>query len=126
MKLKEIQKDDRGTISLLEEGFKNLEEVTIFHTNEGYARGGCIHNIHDEYVCVIEGVIEYVAGEIKKKLFQGDTLKIPAKTPHYFISLIPSIVMEWGCLPSEKKEKHLETRKIVDKINQSNESSKML
>ena len=132
MKLKQIQSDERGSISLLEEGFKNLQEVTVFHTYAGFARGGCVHNIHDEHVCVVEGVIEYFCYdekglEVKKqRLFQGDTIKIKSRTPHYFIAMLDSVVMEWGATPGEKKEKHKETRKIVDKINEQNESSRML
>ena len=120
MKLTKIHSDSRGEINILE-GLSKYPEVTIFKTKKDHARGGCIHNVSDEYNVVIEGIIEYIFdfGSHKevKKLFPGDTIFIPKGTPHYFISLMDSIVLEWGATLEEKKEKHLKTRAVVDKIN---------
>lgn len=125
MKLESIQTDDRGSISILT-GFQNYPEVTIFTTKSGYARGGCIHNIHDEFVCVIEGSIDYYEGNHKFSLNEGQTIMIPRGTPHYFFSKKNSVVLEWGASPEEKKVKHSEMRKIVDDINATKQASEML
>lgn len=92
-------------------------EVTIFHTRQGMARGGCIHHKSDEHTCVISGLVEYVMGECRFILEAGDSMVIPAGTPHYFLSLSDSVVLEWGATPEEKKEKHPEFRAIVEEIN---------
>ena len=42
---------------------------------------------------------------------------IPRNTPHYFIALEDSIILEWGATPEEKINKHKEFRKMVDDIN---------
>ncbi len=117
MQFKTIHEDDRGSIFLLTDGFTNLKEVTIFKTNEGYARGGCIHNFSDEHVVVIEGEVIYVYNGIYIRMQKGDTLLIPKGTPHYFISKTNSVVMEWGPDPKEKEKKHPEYRKLVNELN---------
>ena len=55
-------------------------------------------------------------GGTPHELRVGDALKIPKGTPHYFIAIEDSTVAEWGATPEEKVEKHLETRKIVDRV----------
>jgi mannose-6-phosphate isomerase-like protein (cupin superfamily) len=121
MKLNKIYEDNRGEIYLLTDLFV-FPEITLFRTFQGKARGGCIHKIHDEYVCVLEGSIQYVWEDIEiqtKVLFAGETILIPKNTPHYFKSLSNSLVAEWGASPEEKLEKHITFRKIVDTINES-------
>lgn len=117
MKLDTIHTDGRGSINLLLGDLEEHEEVTIFKTNKGYARGGCIHEKSEEYCCIIEGMVEYVVGSTARICRRGDIVYIPKNTPHYYITLENSVVIEWGANPEEKKEKHLETRKIVDEIN---------
>ena len=123
MKLDSILNDNRGEILLIT-GFKQYPECTMFITKAGYARGGCIHRINDEFVCVIEGNIEYICytptGMSRTKMFAGDTVKVPKNTPHYYISWSDSAVLEWGATPEEKKEKHADFRAIVDEINSRN------
>lgn len=116
MNLTKIYSDERGEIWILE-GFEKYPEVTIFKTNAGYARGGCIHNINDENAVVLEGDIVYFNGDDREHMTPGCSTIILSKTPHYFLSVTDSVVMEWGATPEEKKEKHIEFRKIVDKIN---------
>ena len=116
MILRELFEDFRGKISLLE-GDMTHPEVTIFKTFSGFARGGCIHALHDKYSCVIEGCVEYCIGDKKIRLETGESVVIPQNTPHYYISITDSIVLEWGATPEEKQEKHVEYRKVVDKIN---------
>lgn len=119
MNLKLIHQDNRGSIfSFTDENLK-CPEITIFFTNERYARGGCIHNISDEYACVIHGEVEYVVGNKYYILNDGDSIKIPKATPHYFVSFSNSTVAEWGATEEEKKEKHADYRKIVDRINEN-------
>src|SRR3990167_7395459 len=120
MKLTKIHEDNRGTISILEEDLQGLSEVTIFHTNAGYARGGCIHYLSQEYNTVIIGDIIYYIGDEKLSMKTGESCIIPKSTSHYFISLTDSIVVEWGATPEEKIEKHIKTRKIVEEINNRN------
>ena len=120
MKLDTIHKDRRGSISLMTEDLKQFQEVTVFNTKGGFARGGCIHKKSEEFTIVIEGAVRYVMGGKGLILVCGQSTTIPKNTPHYFISLVDSVVIEWGALPEEKAEKHLATRKIVDAINSSN------
>lgn len=117
LKLKQIHKDDRGEIYLILGNLKEYEEITLFSTNKGFARGGCIHKINDEFNVVLEGKIRYFVGEKEVLMKAGDSLKIPRDTPHYFISLTDSLVSEWGCSPEEKIEKYKPFRDIVDNIN---------
>lgn len=123
MEFKQIHSDKRGTINLLLGDLKEHQEVTIFTTNKGFARGGCIHNLNDEYNCVIEGQIEYFIGSNSMILSTGDSVRIPKSTPHYFYSITNSVVMEWGASPEEKKEHHPEFRKKVEEINAKKDTS---
>ena len=117
MELKTIQSDNRGSVNLLLGDLSQFQEITVFKTNAGYARGGCQHNIHDEVCCVVEGDILYMIGDDQICLGVGDVVRIPKSTPHYFFSETSSIVLEWGADPEEKKNKHPEFRAIVDNIN---------
>jgi len=123
MKLTKVHEDSRGVTYSLEgdlEAIMNYPEVAIFKTRAGKARGGCIHHINREFVCVLEGEIGYVFGEDKtrKLMSAGDSFCIPKSTPHYFYSITDSIVMEWGATLAEKKVKHPAFRQVVDKINE--------
>lgn len=120
MELKKIHADDRGEIYILT-GLVVFPEVTCFRTKDGYARGGCIHNINSENICVIEGEIVYVWGENKREklLVAGESMTIEKGTPHYYFSETDSLVLEWGATPEEKIEKHKEFREIVDNINKN-------
>lgn len=128
MELKTIHSDDRGSINIVTGGFEEYPEATIFVTKAGYARGGCVHNINDEFVCVLEGRIEYFTTELKSPVVMtsGHSTVIRRASPHYFVSVTDSVVMEWGATPEEKKEKHVEYRKIVDEINAKMIASDML
>jgi hypothetical protein len=117
MKLEKIHEDIRGSINILT-GFSIYSEAAIFFTHQGFARGGCIHNLNDEFITVLEGEIEYVLGPVTVILKSGEHGIVPKGTPHYFKSLTDSIVIEWGATPKEKLQKHSDFRKIVDKINQ--------
>lgn len=113
-----IHEDERGEIYLLKgSALKEHEEITIFTCKQNFARGGCIHMIHDEHCVVLEGKIEYHNGDKTYIMRPGECITILKNTPHYFIAKTDSIVMEFGATPDEKKCKHLETRKKVDAIN---------
>lgn len=116
MNLTKINEDIRGEIYSLT-GLKQYPEIAILTIGKGYSRGGCIHPIHDEYACIIEGDVKYIIGNKEIALHTGEIICIPKNTPHYLIALTDSVVLEWGADPEEKKNKHLEFRKIVDEIN---------
>lgn len=120
MKLEKIHKDNRGEIYLLKEDLKEHKEITLLITKKGFARGGCIHRLNNEFNTVLEGQIRYFNGEDEFMLKKGDTVKTPSNIPHYFISLTDSLVIEWGCDPKEKSEKYKPFRDIVNKINEKN------
>jgi len=119
LKLEKIHEDNRGDIYLLKGDLKEHEEISILTTKKGVARGGCIHRINDEYNVVLEGEIIYYVGEQEFHMKKGDTVKVPKNTPHYFLSLLDSIVAEWGATTEEKKDKYAPLRKIVEKINKN-------
>ena len=116
MKFKQLHVDNRGKIFLLK-GDLGHPEFTIFVTRKGLARGGCIHKKSDEYTCIISGVVVYTVGMKVKRMTTGDSMIIPRRTPHYFVSITDSVVAEWGATPKEKKEKYAQFRKIVEGIN---------
>ena len=119
MKLSLIHQDNRGQILSLKSDNFYYPEVTIFETNAGFARGGCIHNLSDEFCTVVSGQVEYVIGEELHILSDGMSISIPKGTPHYFTSWGYSVVLEWGATIEEKGVKHAEYRQIVDRINDS-------
>jgi hypothetical protein len=114
--MKTIHKDARGTIY----GFYFGDtEYILLVTNKGFARGGCIHRFHDEHAVILKGSVEYhIRGKPVKVFKEGDTVLVKKNTPHYFIALKPSIVMEWGPFPEEKIERHPKWRRTVEKINE--------
>lgn len=116
MKLRNVHEDFRGSINILT-GFRNFEEATVFQTLKGYARGGCIHNINDERFVVLDGLVDFYLGDIKKSLNVGNSIIITRGRPHYFVAVTDCVVMEWGATAEEKKDKHITTRKIVERIN---------
>jgi len=125
LKIDPIHSDKRGQIlSLTGEELIPYDEITIFKTNARYARGGCIHNSSKEHICVLKGIIKFyteVNSEIKEiTLSTGQSYTIDKQTPHYFVSLTDSVVMEWGPGIEEKKEKNEAFRKVVEAINLSN------
>lgn len=117
LKLKKIYKDDRGKIYQILGGLKEHREIVLFWTDKGSARGGCIHKLNDEFNIVLEGKIRYFVGDNEFILSKGESMKIPRNSPHYFISLTDSLVIEWGCTPEEKIEKYKPFREIVENIN---------
>ena len=126
MELKTLLEDVRGSINVIVgPEFLLMEEVTMFKTRGGYARGGCIHNESEEHLVVIEGVIDYfyrdplTGEEDAVELTTGDRWTIPPKTPHYLVSKTDSIVIEWGPKVAEKQAKHAEFRQRVDEWNRN-------
>lgn len=119
MNLNSIHQDNRGQIFIITGEELGHPEMTMFHTKKGFARGGCVHNLSDEFICVVKGMIEYVMGGDYMTLQDGDSMVVPKGMPHYFYSITDSVVMEWGATPEEKKHKHPEYRQRVDKINDS-------
>jgi len=116
MLLEKIHSDKRGSISIMT-GLQSYPEVTVFKTKAGHARGGCIHRLSKEFVCVIEGIISYTTPDNVVVLKAGESYAIEKETPHYFKSVTDSVVLEWGATVEEKKEKDPIFRVIVDNIN---------
>ncbi len=117
-----IHKDKRGEINCF---YNKGTEYTILTTKKGFARGGCIHKLNNEYFTILKGSVEYhiinpMGRQFISILCQGTAGVVPRNYPHYLIALEDAITLEWGALPKEKKEKHKPTRRIVDKINENN------
>ena len=119
MKIDNIHSDDRGFIKAITGELKSCPEIAIMKTSAGKCRGGCIHRKSKEHLCVIEGVINYVYGDEQTHVMlkPGQSITIEPNTPHYFLSLTDSIIIEWGAQLEEKQEKHEAFRKIVMEIN---------
>lgn len=112
-----IQEDIRGSIHSVV-GLISCPEVSVFKTNKGFARGGCVHSKSQEHLCVIEGEIEYhyenlFGVRLILHLDVGRSITIEPNTPHYFVSKTDSIVMEWGPSMEEKQAHHERFRKEV-------------
>jgi len=113
-----IHKDSRGTITCF---YIDGVEYTILQTRKGFARGGCIHNVV-EHAAVLQGEVEYhIRGNAAFKVQKGDNVHVQSETPHYFVSLTDSIVLEWNAPPDQKKRKDTEWRSMVEKINEERE-----
>ena len=117
MKLLKINEDKRGDIHAIEDERLGYDEVAVFFTKKGMARGGCIHPNSDEFLLVVKGKIHYVAGNTELIMSDGTVVFTPKNTPHYFKALSDCIVMEWGASKSEKGHKDKNYKRIVDEIN---------
>jgi len=116
-----IHEDKRGFIYLAKNILEDDKEFTFLEIKKGAARGGCLHS-HDEYFVVVKGKIEYICGEKKEIVSQGESRTIPAYSPHAFIGVEDSIVSEWGITSDEKNmdKKDPDLRRIIDDINSMN------
>lgn len=133
MKLNKIHEDERGEIYTITGEEMDTPEITMLVTKKGFARGGCIHELRDEFCVCIEGIVEhYTEGvDIDRQispapphkegfklvnLHKGKPVLIPHGTPHYFYSKTDSIVLEFGA-KIEDTTKHQATRNFIDQIN---------
>jgi len=118
-KLLKIHEDKRGAIFLVDGLLEDNKEFTFLEVKKGAARGGCLH-ANDENLAIVKGKIEYLCGDKKEILSQGESRIIPAFQPHAFIGLEDSIVSEWGITSEEKNmdKKDLDMRMMIDKINE--------
>jgi hypothetical protein len=133
MKLNKIHEDERGEIYTITGEEMNTPEITLLRTNNGFARGGCIHELRDEFCVCVEGLVEHylegtdpdqqlpIAPQHKEgfkltNLHKGKPVLIPHGTPHYFYSKTDSVVLEFGAKIDETT-KHPETRDFIDQIN---------
>jgi mannose-6-phosphate isomerase-like protein (cupin superfamily) len=115
LEITKIHEDERGEIYSLP--LKNEEETALFTTKKGYARGGCIHEINDEYLVIINGRVNFLLGDKWLTLQKGMSMFIPHGTPHMFIAEEDSITIEWGVTKAEKEKKEPTMRKYVETIN---------
>ena len=132
MKLEKIYEDERGEIFTIT-GEEINTEITMLLTNKGFARGGCIHELRDEFCVCVEGLVEhYIKGIDSEKqvspapqhkdgfkftnLHKGKPVLIPHGLPHYLYSKTDSVILEFGAKMDDAK-KHPETREFIDQIN---------
>ena len=118
LSMKKIHEDKRGYIFLVKNLLENNKEFTFLETKKGFARGGCLHP-KDEYVVVLKGKIKLILGNEEIELNTGESIKIPANKTHAWVALRRLHPSEWGVTEEEKKERDLELRKIIDKINEA-------
>lgn len=134
MELNKVHEDERGGIYTITGEEIDTPEITLLVTKKGFARGGCIHKLHDEFCVCVEGLVEHYVKEKDEKeavlstapqhkegfnltnLHKGKPVLIPHGIPHYFYSKTNSVVFEWGAKMDETK-KHPETRAFVDDLN---------
>ena len=122
LELKNIMNDERGGIfSIVGDSLKQFEEIAIFTSKKGIARGGCVHD-SDEFFTVIEGKVSVYFRKNNKIIEvghfkEGNTILIPKRIPHIVFSETDCMFMEWGPAISEKGIKDAETAKIVKQIN---------
>ncbi len=132
MELNKIHEDERGEIYTITDEKMNTPEITLLVTNKGFARGGCIHKLRDEFCVCVEGLVEhYTEGEPEREtspapqqkqgfklinLHKGKPVLVPHGTPHYFYSKTDSIIIEFGA-KIEDTTKHQATREFIDQIN---------
>lgn len=118
LKITQVHQDNRGEIHIITGDLKECQEITLLSTKKGFARGGCVHRLNDEFCVVLEGKIKHFIGDNKPRILQkGQSIIVPKNTPHYIVSLTDSLIMEWGVTPEEKGEKDKTFREVVDKIN---------
>jgi len=133
MEINKVHEDERGEIYTITGEEMSTPEITLLITNKGFARGGCTHELHDEFCVCVEGLVEhYIEGENTERavtpapqhkegfklanLHKGKPVLIPHGLPHYFYSKTKSIVLEWGAKIDETSH-HPETRDFIDKLN---------
>lgn len=123
LKLERVHQDKRGEIySLMDKSW--LANIVLLITEQGCARGGCVHKESDEYVTVLGGRIKfYIEGMEPRILKKGDNIIVPCGKPHYFVSLTSSLVIEWGITFLDKGKYNKSFRNIVNKINEENNTA---
>ncbi len=123
MKIDKIHEDHRGTIEILTGDIRSCHEITIFRTNRGYMRGGCLHPKSKEHLVVIEGKIRYVCkvnnAERQVTLDAGESITIGPNVAHYFEALTDCLVIEYGPSAEEKQGRDEDYRKLVEEHNRT-------
>jgi len=114
MLLKEIHKDDRGTLWTLTH---NNHEYLLMETNKGYSRGGDYHKSIQHDV-VLSGVVVFTSIkdgiEKVKPLGVGDKITFEPINPHMVTSITDSLILEW--LEGDFEKAYYEPyRKIIEK-----------
>lgn len=136
--IKKVDEDCRGEISVVTHDAMKTPEISIAYTKKGYYRGGCAHPVHDEFMQVIEGIVEiYIkdenAPEPESDAGEGQHLKgyglttlikgglgrclIPHHTPYYIFSKTDSVIVSWGADAGEKGKYDKECRGFVEEKN---------
>ena len=119
MKLKQIHKDKRRSIHLVEDLLPEKREFTIINLKADKAIGGCLHS-EKEYFVVIKGSMDVDLGDGAFHCSTGYSGVIGPETPHMFWAYEDTIVCEWGVKTTDKGCKDAKMRALVDEINGKN------
>lgn len=120
--IKRVNQDKRGEIYVISGDSLPFPELTLLITKQGFARGGCVHENHDEHTIILDGEVTYFKKGRAPSSLKADETQFsgtfnPKGVPHYMVSLTNSVVLEWGA-PAEEKGKHYKPyRDIVERIN---------
>jgi mannose-6-phosphate isomerase-like protein (cupin superfamily) len=114
MNFEKVHEDKRGEIYAIT-GEDELSNLLVTH--KGFARGGCMHK-ETEHFLVVQGQIILHLPYKDQIMNAGECVSYPPMTPHFFISLTESIVMESGAQPPA--DKYLPYAEKVAEINSSN------
>ncbi len=98
MKFEEIHEDARGTIHGL---WKDGREYIILFTKKGHIRGGDYHKTR-QYDFVLSGKVEIrykndisSVGEVILTLEEGEMITFAPDSPHMFIAMEDTLMIEW-------------------------------
>lgn len=141
LEMKKIYEDSRGEIYSITGEEMRTPEIALFLTKKGYFRGGVIHNMHDKFVQVIEGIVEVyykprdskdylppasAGGEGQQMdgcnlttLIKGGLARflVPYGCPHYIYSKTDSVIMTWGPASDELGVYDEEMRRFIVEKN---------
>ena len=114
MELKEIHKDDRGTLWTLTH---NNKEYLVMETKQGYSRGGDYHK-STQHDVILSGVVVFTfmnnGIEKTKSLGEGEAITLLPGEPHMVTSVTDSLILEW--LEGDFEKAYYEPyRKIIEK-----------
>jgi quercetin dioxygenase-like cupin family protein len=82
--------------------------IEISYSGTGGKPPSHLHPSQEEHFEVLEGEIHAKVGEVEHTLRPGDTLDIPAGTPHQMWCEVPSR-QRWTTTPAQKTERFFET-----------------
>lgn len=121
MNFNKVHEDYRGEVAVV--WGMGCPEVTMFTTKKGTARGGCLHPESDEHLAVISGEIILKFPDEDYIMKTGDVKLIPRGTPHCFVAVVDSSVLEWGPHSREKGIKDPQMFDYVKVLNRGKDGA---